>query len=154
MKVWRLAKRRHAGTVAEMLSGEGARLHGGRWSPPGMRAVYCAQTSSLAVLEVLVHLADPADFVAHRILDLEVPDDLLVEPQGSMSDQPALGAETLANSVAMIVPSAVNRLERTVILNPAHHDFAQVVVGGIQQFVLDPRLRQQGQVERQSSRKP
>lgn len=54
----------------------------------------------------------------------------------------------------MIVPSAVNRLERTVILNPAHHDFAQVVVGGIQQFVLDPRLRQQGQVERQSSRKP
>lgn len=154
MKVWRIAKRRHAGTVAEMLSGEGARLHGGRWSPPGMRAVYCAQTSSLAVLEVLVHLADPADFVAHRILDLEVPDDLLVEPQGSMSDQPALGAETLANSVAMIVPSAVNRLERTVILNPAHHDFAQVVVGGIQQFVLDPRLRQQGQVERQSSRKP
>lgn len=141
MKVWRLAKRRHASTAAQMLSGEGARLHGGRWSPPGMRAIYCAQTSSLAVLEVLVHLADPADFVPHGILDLDVPDDLLVEPQGSIRDPSAVGAETLANAAAMIVPSAVNSLEQTIILNPAHHDFNKVMVGQIQPFVLDPRLR-------------
>lgn len=154
MKVWRLAKRRHAGTVAEMLSGEGARLHGGRWSPPGMRVVYCAQTSSLAVLEVLVHLADPADFVAHSILDLEVPDELLVEPQGSISDPPAVGAETLANSMAMLVPSAVNRLECTIVLNPAHPDFSKVAVGEIQPFVLDPRLRQNRQEGQKESTKP
>lgn len=66
-----------------------------------------------------------------------------IEPRGSMSNPPAVDTETLANAVALIVPSAVNSLEHTVNLNTAHHDFPKVVVGEIQPFVLDPRLRQQ-----------
>ncbi len=124
-----------------MLSGEGARLFGGRWTPVGMRAVYCAESRSLAVLEVLVHLASPEDFVAHRILELEVPDELIVTPTGSTSDQPQVGEVILADAVAMIVPSAVNGLECTVVLNPDHPDFARVEAGNIQTFVLDPRLQ-------------
>ncbi len=141
MRVWRLAKPRHASTVEEMLSGEGARLFGGRWTPVGMRAVYCAESSSLAVLEVLVHLASPENFVPHRILELEVPDELIATPTGSTSDQPVVGEAILADAVAMMVPSAVNGLERTVVLNPDHPDFARVKAGKIQTFVLDPRLR-------------
>lgn len=141
MRVWRLAKPRHASTVGEMLSGEGARLFGGRWTPAGMRAVYCAESSSLAVLEVLVHLVDPASFVPHRILELEVPDELIVTPTGSTSNQPRVGEAILADAVAMMVPSAVNGFEHTVVLNPDHSDFGRVKAGKIQTFVLDPRLR-------------
>jgi RES domain-containing protein len=124
-----------------MLSGEGARLYGGRWTPPGMRAVYCAETSSLAVLEVLVHLADPADFGTHRIVELEVPDRLLAMPAGSTNDPLALGAQILSEWLGLIVPSAVNGLERTVVLNPEHPDFNLISAGEIIPFVLDGRLR-------------
>ena len=55
-----------------MLSGEGAARYGGRWSPKGMRAVYCSENSSLAALEVLVNLARPAAFPGYRVLDLDV----------------------------------------------------------------------------------
>ena len=39
----------------DAMSGEGARLAGGRWNPPGMLAVYLAESRSLAALEVVVH---------------------------------------------------------------------------------------------------
>jgi len=50
---WRLVK---AGLSARAFSGEGARLHGGRWSSPGTSVVYISETLSLAALYVLVHV--------------------------------------------------------------------------------------------------
>ena len=34
-----------------MLGGEGTARHGGRWSPKGMRAVYCSGNSSLTAFD-------------------------------------------------------------------------------------------------------
>ena len=39
-----------------------------------------------------------------------------------------------------MTPSAVNPLERNVVINPAHRDFDTVVPGTIQTFVFDRRL--------------
>ena len=49
--VWRICRRPFAD-----LSGEGARLYGGRWNAPGRPLIYAAETAALAVLEVRVHL--------------------------------------------------------------------------------------------------
>lgn len=49
--MYRLARRKYAD-----LSGEGGRLYGGRYNPQGVPAVHAAQSASLAILEVLVHL--------------------------------------------------------------------------------------------------
>jgi RES domain-containing protein len=57
-----VVRRRYAG-----LAGEGARLYGGRYNPPGIPAVYTSQSIALAVLEILVHI-DKA----------EVPNDYIV----------------------------------------------------------------------------
>ena len=66
MKVtaWRIAKRKHAKAA---FSGEGARSFGGRWNNPGTAIVYTAQSQSLAVLEMLVHL-DSSELLEKYVL--------------------------------------------------------------------------------------
>ncbi|MCY4028110.1 MAG: RES domain-containing protein [Acidobacteria bacterium] len=140
MKVWRIAKSRHAGTVEDMLSGSGAARYGGRWNPKGMPAVYCSESSSLAALEVLVNLARPSTFPSYRILDLDVPDGSIVAAPVPVADTRRAGAALLPAHLAIAAPSFVNPLERTVVINPAHRDFDKIVPGRIRPFVFDRRL--------------
>jgi RES domain-containing protein len=52
------------------LTGEGARLYGGRFNPPDIPAVYSSQSIALAVLEILVHIDKSevqADYVVMAI---------------------------------------------------------------------------------------
>ena len=52
------------------LPGEGARLYGGRYNPPGIPAVYSSESIALALLEILVHVDKsevPADYVVMAI---------------------------------------------------------------------------------------
>ena len=140
MKVWRIARSTHAASVEDMLSGEGAARYGGRWNPRGMPAVYCSENSSLAALEVLANLARPSTFPSYRVLDLDVPDGaifMLAEPVG---DTRRAGAELLRTHLAIAAPSAVNPLERNVVISPAHPDFDRVVPGVTRPFVFDRRL--------------
>ena len=123
-----------------MLSGKGAARYGGRWSPKGMRAVYCSENSSLAALEVLVNLARPSTFPGYRILDLDVPNGAIHAAPAASVDARRAGAELLRTHLAIMAPSAVNPLERNVVINPAHPDFDKVRPGRIRPFVFDRRL--------------
>ena len=140
MRVWRIARSTHAGSVEEMLSGEGAARYGGRWNPKGMPAVYCSENTSLAALEVLVNLARPSTFPSYRVLDLDVPSESIVTAPAPVADTRRAGADLLRTHLAMMAPSAVNPLERNVVLNPAHPDFDAVRPGAIRPFIFDRRL--------------
>ena len=50
MRFYRIADSRHSPE-----SGEGARLHGGRWNSPGRAVIYACETMTGAMLEKLVH---------------------------------------------------------------------------------------------------
>lgn len=145
-----MTKRR---TVA--FNGEGARRYGGRWNHPGVPAVYTAAHLSLAVLELLVHVAAPEDLPADLVaVPADVPDDLRIEDVGTQelprdwrrTPAPAALADRgtawlrAARTAVLAVPSAVVPLETNYILNPAHPDFRRIVVGRAQPFGLDPRL--------------
>ena len=140
MKVWRIARSAHASSVEDMLSGDGAARYGGRWNPKGMFAVYCSENSSLAALEILVNLARPSTFPSYRILDLDVPDESIIAAPTTIGDTAQAGGELLRAHLAIMAPSAVNPIERNVVINPAHRDFDTVVPGTIQTFVFDRRL--------------
>ena len=140
MRVWRIAMSEHAGSIEEMLSGEGAARYGGRWNPKGVRVVYCSEKSSLAALEILANLARPAAFPHHSVLDLDVPDRLIVAATPLGGDARHTGARMLREHVAIMAQSAVNPLERNVVINPVHPDFDKVVPGEIRTFVFDRRL--------------
>jgi RES domain-containing protein len=149
VRLWRIARRRHAA-----LDGEGARLAGGRWSRPGASVVYTSTTLSLAALEILAHLDPeeaPADLVA---IEIDLPDDVASESI-AVDDLPAGWNRTLEHpaciaggtrwigegrTVALSVPSALVPEERNVLLNPEHPDMARVHAARHRAFAFDARL--------------
>ena len=140
MKVWRIAKSEHAGSVEDMLSGEGAARYGGRWNPKGAPAVYCSENSSLAALEILANLARPSTFPSYRILDIDVPDGAITPVPDLTGDARQTGAGMLRIRLAIMASSFVNPLEHNIVINPAHPDFDKVLPGTIRPFVFDRRL--------------
>lgn len=71
-------------TELDLITGEGARIHGGRWNPPGVASVYASESPETAMAEALatvryyclpVHAFAPRCFVSmsfdlERVLDL------------------------------------------------------------------------------------
>lgn len=133
--------------------GEGARLHGGRWTSPGRAVVYVAATTSLALLETLVHapstllpayVAIPVTFDAKLVSTIEIAS---LPRRWRSHPFPAalrrIGDEWLASGVsaALRVPSAVVPEESNFLLNPAHPDFPRISIGSPVALDVDFRLR-------------
>jgi RES domain-containing protein len=142
MRVWRIASADHATVAATMLSGMGAATNGGRWTPPGMRAVYSSETSSLAMLEMLARTRSFPPGRGYRVLDLLVPAHRVLEqlPVGSAAENQKAGGASLKEHLAIAVPSVVNPLERNIVINPLHPHFTEVRAGTIRAFRFDGRL--------------
>jgi RES domain-containing protein len=147
MDLWRLCRRPYAD-----LSGEGARIFGGRWNSPGRPVVYFAEHPALAALEVRVHLdlpfeLLPDDFV---LMGVRLPDNLIAEidnpPGEAMSglQTVAVGDSWLVQgrSAALRVPSVLVPYAWNVLVNPRHPDAVHANVTGIAPFHFDPRLWQ------------
>lgn len=148
--VWRLASKRRISTIWD---GEGAFRRGARWSPPGVRAVYCAESRALAALEVLVHVEEVGDFVAQDwvIASVSIPEAFIEQPSKFPADWRAypygpstqtFGADWIRSvrSIALRVPSAVVLGEFNYLLNPQHTDFPKLQLGKPGPFQFDPRL--------------
>ena len=147
---WRITKRKHVKTA---FSAQGARKYGGRWNSPGIPIVYTAQTQSLAVLEMLVHLEGPDLLHRYALVGVEIDDSFIEKldnsrlPRHWRAEPPpvelqAIGDEWAAskNSVALQVPSALVPAENNFLLNPAHADFQKLVIGDPVHFSFDQRL--------------
>jgi RES domain-containing protein len=150
MLVYRIATSKHIND----LSGEGARLHGGRWNHRGTAVLYTSETRSLATVELVVHVSlsfAPTDL---KMATIEVPD----EPAPEEVDVAALPPNWRAfpappeladlgtswarsgRSLLLRVPSAVVEHEHNILINPAHPDIARVVLAKVEDFRLDRRL--------------
>lgn len=75
MFVYRIAKSQYVND----LSGEGSRLHGGRWNNKGYSMIYTAENRSLATVEYLVHIPMaivPGDIYITKIF---IPDNFQIK---------------------------------------------------------------------------
>jgi RES domain-containing protein len=139
MQAWRLCRAPFAD-----LSGEGARLYGGRWNAPGRAMVHAASEAALAVLEVRVHLDLPPellpdDYVLMKLDFAELP----VESLGDLpSDPRAFGHRWLEERRSSIlrVPSIILPESSNLLLNPAHPLAARAKIVAPRRFAFDPRL--------------
>lgn len=139
MLVWRICREPYAD-----LSGEGARLYGGRWNSPGRPLVYTAETAALAVLEVRVHLDLDWDLLPddYILVAISLPPLTLETIANLPSDPVATGDAWLASgrSALLQVPSFIVPESRNVLLNPNHADAAGLSIESTRPFVFDERL--------------
>lgn len=150
MKVFRIAKKKYI----KDLSGEGARLYGGRWNEPGFSMVYFSESLSLCVLEILVHLDYKFLKDDFYFIEVDIPNPLIKSsiktndlPNNwrdipSSQETKLVGTQWLSanKSVAMRVPSAILPSENNILLNPNHKLIGKVKVININKLEIDGRL--------------
>jgi len=150
LTAYRLCPRSQADSGRAFL-GEGARLAGGRWNPPGIAVVYAAGALSLACLELLVHFESLDDLPPLAFFRLQFDASLMLPVPPLPPDWGALPASASTRrlgaawvreggSVVLQVPSVIIPTEHNFVLNPAHPDFNRIQISPAQAFALDPRL--------------
>ena len=137
---------------ADDLSGNGARLYGGRWNSEGKAMVYLASSRSLAVLEALAHLSPtnmPGEFC---MLTIEAPDDFEEVDAATLppdwQEYPEIeilkqtGNYFLKNKKNLLlkVPSALVNEEFNYLMNPLHPKADLVKIVSKKSFSFDERL--------------
>jgi RES domain-containing protein len=151
MEVFRISRSKWA----EDLSGEGARLFGGRWNRKGTPCLYTSSSRSLAILEYSVNVSLDEIPRSLSIVTLKLPDHFLdvrlQELPGNWKDVPApgstrdLGTKLLNEGRHLIIrlPSAVIPQEYNYIINPLHRDLKLCKVVAVDDFVYDVRIKKQ-----------
>ena len=149
LRLWRIVTGAHS-----IWSGEGARLFGQRWNPPGLSAIYTGTSFAVCLVEVLVHANRKTPPSAARYVEGVVPDDVsreIFDPLVHVGwDDPldvsvaqAFGKAWIEGrrSALLIVPSVVTAgRDGNIVVNPGHPDAARISVGPETSVALDPRL--------------
>ena len=149
LRLWRIVTGPHP-----IWSGEGARLFGQRWNPPGRPAIYAGTSFASCLVEVLVHANRKTPPSAARFVEAVVPDDVsreVFDPArlaGWDDPRDTSIAQTFGRawiedrrSALLLVPSVVTAGRDTnVVVNPDHPDATRISVGPETAVALDRRL--------------
>lgn len=141
---------------AEDLSGNGAKLFGGRWNSEGFFALYTSSSRSLALLETLAHTpAKMLEVKVYHLITLAVPDNLVTQKVAVKNLQNGWDAPdtrpftkkigdaflTEKKYLMMQVPSVMMPEEMNYVINPMHTDMKQVKLVNKRRIDFDKRVR-------------
>lgn len=134
--------------------GIGASIYGGRWNSVGVNMIYTAESISLVILEILVHLSNNQIPDDYRLLAFNIPDDLFIEhinfpslPE-NWNDFPSpdelrqIGDNFVKDgkNPVLKVPSAVAQNSYNYLINPNHVDLIKMSLISVSELRIDPRL--------------
>ncbi|MEF2074196.1 RES family NAD+ phosphorylase [Consotaella aegiceratis] len=129
----------------------GSTLAPGRWNTPGSPMIYAAEHYSTALLEKLVHGSGRLPPNQHYV-EITIPRDASYEifsppTLPDWDSMPPIVSKTFGHqwhaerrSLVLLVPSVVARLDRNVLINPQHPEFATIEVGLNEPVYWDRRL--------------
>jgi RES domain-containing protein len=127
-----------------------------RWNTAGQYIIYTAATASLACLENVVHRGAEGLQAPFKLMRLDIPDQVLIEEVPAAMLPPDWQQVTsypqcqeigsawyqLRRSAVLKVPSAIIASEANYLLNTGHPDFGQVKLLSTEDFIFDPRIKQ------------
>lgn len=149
MRIFRIAKQQYLTD----LSGEGARLYGGRWNKRGSKMVYFSESLSLCVLEILVHLDFKYLNNDFGYIAIDLPEDSVetittkqLSPNWRVNP-PQLYTQDFGTkwlnsnkTLALKVPSAVLPLQSNILINPNHELLTSLKIVKKGKLNLDSRM--------------
>lgn len=150
MILYRLAKEKYI----RDLSGEGARLYGGRWNKKGTAMLYTSEHCSLSLLELIVHTPHHLLPDEMSLLKLFVPDELPITTisrqklPANWHQYPApspladIGTKWInqRETVGLKVPSVLVPDEWNILLNPGSKNYSKIAIQSVESLQLDSRF--------------
>ncbi len=151
MEVYRITQEK----FATDLSGNGARLYGGRWNSEGIHALYTASNRSLALLETLAHSSIKLLTEKNYILvTISIPEEATIKviTTGQLDEG---WDKLLANHITiqtgdnflisnkhllLQVPSVLVPEESNIVINPLHPLMDQVYIKDMREININNRL--------------
>ncbi|HUM50507.1 MAG TPA: RES family NAD+ phosphorylase [Chitinophagales bacterium] len=141
-------------TYSNDISGNGAKMYGGRWNNKGVPVLYTSSTRALAALEILVHIStnnvQPIDF---SILSINLPENSIdeipftalkteIDKNGLNSNFKYIGDNWIKSNSSLLlkVSSIVIPEEYNFLVNPLHKNFNKVKIVENKLFRFDKRL--------------
>lgn len=150
MIVYRIGKTKYA----RDLTGEGARLYGGRWNNKMVSCIYTSESRSLALLEYTANVNIDNVPSALSITHIEIPEEeiFIVKERdlpGKWQQSPApsttkeFGSALLlsANHAIIKIPSVIIPQEYNYILNPLDAVSRKFKIKKVENLVYDLRLK-------------
>ena len=151
--VWRIAVEA-PGYMANDVSGNGAKVTGGRWNSPGVAMIYTSASIALATLETLSYL-NPGPLPFNRyLIQFDIPDDVWRSadrlpslpggwdaiPAGMTSRQ--IGDAWIAGATSLLlkVPSVIVPDECNILIHPSHPHVADIYATTVRTWLYDPRF--------------
>ncbi len=149
MKVYRLALTQYCD-----LSGEGAKIYGGRWNLPGYPAIYAGASISASLLERLTidsELLSSERHIRYSVMEFSIPESLIFFPTKEdlpldWNQIPAVrssmefGTNLLKSGILCFgVPSVVDPSSLNFVINPLSEKF-HTLEYGIYRLELDKRI--------------
>lgn len=136
------------------LTGEGARLNGGRWNHPGTPCIYTSITRALSLLEYTCHAKKDQIPRALSFATFEVPDHSIkrfevADLPGNWKQWPHsahgrdFGTAALEANEFLLYqfPSVVIEEEMNYLINPRHPDMGGVRIVETKDYAYDLRLK-------------
>ncbi len=150
MVVYRIGRTKYAND----LTGEGARLNGGRWNHKLTPCVYTSESRALAILEYTVNvnvddIPRALSISTINIPEINILEITIAELPGNWGAAPApsstkdFGTQLLKKAEFAIIkiPSAVLPDEYNFLLNPLPKGSSEFSIVDVQDFVYDVRIK-------------
>ena len=139
---------------ANDLTGEGAKINGGRWNHAGTPCIYTAASRALALLEYTAHakihlIPRALSFVTFEVPDHSIEIYTIAQLPGNWNQFPHpgeardFGTKFLHDNKFLLyqLPSVIVEDEMNFIINPSHSDMKLVKIIEIKDYAYDLRLK-------------
>ncbi|MEO6136333.1 MAG: RES family NAD+ phosphorylase [Ginsengibacter sp.] len=150
IKVYRIGRKKYAND----LTGEGARLFGGRWNHKSVPCIYASESRALSLLEYTVNISIEEIPRALSITTIEIPDSSIqkisvAKLPGNWQKSPAptetkdFGVALFKSSIYSVfrIPSTILPDEFNYLLNPLHADSKHFKIVDVVDFIYDLRIK-------------
>ncbi|SFP69870.1 RES family NAD+ phosphorylase [Parafilimonas terrae] len=150
MLLYRIGAAKYANDV----TGEGARLNGGRWNHAGIPCIYTGESRAIVLLEYSAHISILNIKRALSFTTFSVPDDSIMELKiatlpGNWKDFPHpketrdLGSKLLTErrSLVIKIPSAIIPQEYIYLINPEHLEVNKMKIINVEDYAYDVRIK-------------